>query len=167
MTQSHPASLDDPALLAQCQTIRGRASGPGGQHRNKVETAIRLRHKPTGIEGAASERREAARNLAVALFRLRVNLSLHVRMDAPRLPSALWESRSKGGRIAINPAHPDFPAMLAEALDHLEACGNDPVRAASRLGCTTSQLIKLLKDEPRALARVNAQRMTRHEHPLK
>ena len=47
----------------------------------------------------------------------------------------------------MNPHHDDFPALLAEALDVLHASGNDPKAAALALGCSPSQLIKLLKDD--------------------
>ena len=48
----HPAMLDDGALLKQCEANFGRASGPGGQHRNKVETAATLTHTPTGLSAS-------------------------------------------------------------------------------------------------------------------
>ena len=51
------AELDDDDLLAQCRVETMRGSGPGGQHRNKVESAVRLTHEPTGIVVTASERR--------------------------------------------------------------------------------------------------------------
>ena len=40
-------ALDDAALLADCDVHIYKASGPGGQHRNKVSSAVRLRHRPT------------------------------------------------------------------------------------------------------------------------
>ncbi len=51
----------------------------------------------------------------------------------------------------VSPDHDDFPALLAEALDVLHAAGFDPKIAGLVLACSPSQLIKLLKGEPRAL----------------
>jgi len=138
--------------LKACAFEQLRRSGPGGQHRNKVQTAVRLRHRPTGVRAEAVERRSQAENRRRALFRLRVNLALEVRRrrDPEQGPSPLWQSRRRTGRIAVNPSHDDFPSILAEALDMIAACENDPRKAAEALACSPSQLIKLLKKEPRA-----------------
>jgi hypothetical protein len=56
--------------------------------------------------------------------------------------------------------------MLAEALDVLGGRDLDPRAAAEVLGCTPSQLIKLLKIEPRILAEVNRGRADRGLRPL-
>ena len=80
----------------------------------------------------------------------------------------MWRSRcSPEGRIACNPDHHDFPALLAEAMDMLEACGLEPKKAAIRLCCSPSQLIKLVKDHPPALEELNRRRAERGDHPLK
>src|SRR5688572_10496311 len=116
----HPAMLDDAALLAACEIRRQRRSGPGGQHRNKVETAVVITHSPTGIQGEASERRSQEQNRQVAILRLRINLAIHHRTEvsAERYePSELWRQRCRSQRISINPQHEDFPAILAEALN--------------------------------------------------
>ncbi|MEA3560484.1 MAG: peptide chain release factor-like protein, partial [Candidatus Omnitrophota bacterium] len=48
-----------------------KSSGPGGQHKNKTESAVRMRHLPTGITAIATEYRSQARNRASALKRLK------------------------------------------------------------------------------------------------
>lgn len=161
----HPAQLPVEQLLAQCSLQRTRRGGPGGQHRNKVETAIVIVHEPTGIRAEASERRRQAENREQALHRLRVRLAVKVRqpdqLGVSSEPSDLWTQRSGGGRIKVNPRHDDFPALLAEALDTIEAVESDVATAARRLGVTSSQLIKLLKLQPEAFIAVNRQRTAR------
>lgn len=169
-TEIHPATLNGADLLAQCQFRRTRRSGPGGQHRNKVETAVVVTHQPTGVAAEANERRSQHQNHRVAVFRLRVNLALQVRR--PRLasaqPSRCWQGRRRGGgRIAVNPDHDDFPTLLAEVLDTLAAYETDVSAAAESLRVTPSQLIKFLKLEPRALAQVNRVREQSGLHPLR
>ena len=166
--RDHPAGLDAPRLEAECDLRRTRRSGPGGQNRNKVETAVVLSHRPSGIVAEASERRSQAENLRVALFRLRLKLALEVRrpVDPEAPPSPLWRSRCRGGRVVVSAEHDDFPAILAEALDVLASRGHDPKTAADALGCTPSQLTRLLKAEPRALRVVNERRREQGLHPL-
>ncbi|MCH8047098.1 MAG: peptide chain release factor-like protein [Planctomycetes bacterium] len=164
----HPAAQGEAALLADCTVRRGRRGGPGGQHRNKVETAIVIEHGPTGIRAEASERRSQEENRRSAVFRLRVNLALQVRMSIgdEYTPSDLWQSRCHNGKISVALTHRDFPAVLAEALDVIGSEDIDVPAAAKLLGCSTSQLTKLLKTEPRALAQINAARKTRGLHKL-
>ncbi len=164
----HPAAGSPAQLLAQCDVRRLRRSGPGGQHRNKVETAISLRHLPSGVRAEASERRSQAQNHAVALFRLRVTLALEVRRPCgpEHVPSPLWQARLGGRALKVSASHDDFPALLAEALDTLAAADADAKQAARVLGCTPSQLVRLLKLDPRALALVNHWRRQRQMHAL-
>ncbi len=68
------ASLDDRKLLAECDVETLIASGPGGQHRNKTESGVRLTHRPTGLAIKATERRSQYENRQVALERLREKL---------------------------------------------------------------------------------------------
>jgi len=85
--------LDDDLrkLLEACEVTTFRASGPGGQHRNRRESAVRLRHIPTGIVVIATERRSQHQNRAVALERLARRLAERRRRRKPRVatrPSA-------------------------------------------------------------------------------
>jgi hypothetical protein len=159
--RDHPASHDEARLLADCEIKFLRRSGPGGQNRNKVETAVVLHHRPSGLIAEANERRSQSENKREALRRLRVLLALEVRrpVDPRAAPSPLWRSRCKNGRIALNPDHDDVPPLLAEALDILEDRDLDPKAAADVLGCSSSQLVKLLKLEPKALAKLNQRRV--------
>jgi hypothetical protein len=171
--RDHPASLEPGALSDQCKMRTTRGSGPGGQNRNKVETAVILTHGPSGLTAQASERRSQAENRAVALKRLRLELALSIRLpieqSAERLyePSSLWVSRCRGGRIVVSPDHDDFAALLAEALDVLQASGFEPKIGALALGCSASQLIKLVKEAPRALEWINEERRQKGQHSLK
>lgn len=165
----HPAALDRVVLLRECSERRTRRSGPGGQHRNKVETAVVLKHEFTGIEAEGNERRSQAENREVALFRLRVRLAVEIRTVRPAdsVPSELWQSRCRGGRVSVNPSHPDFPSLLAEALDVLALCDFDHAAAAISLGCTGTQFVKLLKEERTAFELLNRERAARGMPRLK
>lgn len=174
----HPACLSDDELLVRCTMGKGRSSGPGGQHRNKVETKVILTHDPTGVSAHAGERRSVMENKRVALKRLRLKLAVEHRVGVPlgEIGSALWRSRlvrqrdAEGKtvtRIACNPSHRDYPSLLAEAMDVIEASGFDLNKSGLRLEVSASQLVKLLREHPPALVHVNEQRKQIGERPLR
>ncbi|HAH49033.1 peptide chain release factor-like protein [Gimesia sp.] len=164
----HPACANLDALLKDCQIEHVRRSGPGGQHRNKVETGVVIKHLPTKITGEASERRQQGRNRSIALFRLRVNLALGYRnSEIQESPSALWQRRLMNGTLKVNSEHDEFPALLAEALDTVTYFQFDVKAASQFLNCSSSQLIKFLKKEPRAFATINQRRLESGLHLLK
>jgi len=163
----HPAALPAAQLLRDCDETRTRRGGPGGQHRNKVETAVVLRHRPTALEAEASERRSQAENRRVAVGRLRLALALGVRMP-PRTdgPSPLWRSRARGGRLTVAADHDDYPVFVAEALDRLAAGGGVVAPVAAQLGVTATQLVNLFRKAPAAWTALNRLRAEAGLKPL-
>ena len=100
--------LSDEQLLAQCEVDTYRASGPGGQKRNKTSSAVRLRHPPSGLIVIAEESRSQHENRARALRRLRQALYLKLRDEVGREYVALW-SRAGERFAAIQPTLPRLP----------------------------------------------------------
>lgn len=162
----HPAAQADEDLLAECDETRTRRGGPGGQHRNKVETAVLLKHRLTGLSAEANERRSQADNRRVALHRLRLRLAIEHREPAGAEASELWRSRVRCGRIEVSSEHRDHATLLAEAFDQLAACGWQPAAVSERLGVSSSQLVKLLKRSPAAFVAFNRQRQASGLKPM-
>ena len=97
MRSDHLLASDD-ALIAQCEVDRYRASGPGGQHRNKTESAVRLRHRLTGVSAIGEDSRSQANHAVVALTEHIATLS-----DAMRTSQHLM-LRIAEAQSAIGPA---------------------------------------------------------------
>lgn len=160
----------DDQLLAQCEEHRHRASGPGGQHRNKTESAIRLHHKPSDITVSAAERRSQHENRAKAIGRLREAMAIQVRQALDPANFTLPEilaGTTAAGRVIIGHRDPRQLVLLAWILDALSALQGRAGDAARLFGLTTSRLVALLKDEPKRLAAANAIRMHFGLEPLR
>ncbi len=80
-------STDIEALKKEVIVETYRSSGPGGQRKNKKETAVRLRHLPSGVTVVATDQRSQARNLELALERLRERLLTLSRPKRHRIPT--------------------------------------------------------------------------------
>jgi protein subunit release factor B len=80
-----PAS--DEALLAECEVDTFRAGGPGGQHQNKTESAVRLRHLPTGLVATCRAERSQYQNKVTCLQRLREKAARLNEVPLERLPT--------------------------------------------------------------------------------
>lgn len=93
-----PIPDSDEELLAECRVETFRAGGPGGQHQNTTDSAVRLVHLPTGIRVVARSERSQHRNRAEALRRLRARLEERNRTRAPRTPTRV-PGREKRRRL--------------------------------------------------------------------
>jgi len=175
-------AMDDKALLGECDINMYKSSGPGGQHRNKVSSAVRLRHRPTGITVHGDQSRSQHENKRLALGRLRMNIACKARrpIDTAQreLPAVVAEClfRPRGpnrqehpGRLRLQIGRKDrrFWPVAAFLLDTLEAFGGGCADAAAYVGITTSNLIAVLKSDRHLIAAAQAIRKQHQLRPLK
>src|ERR1022692_3485462 len=92
MTRATWTFLNDANLLAQCEVDTYRASGPGGQKRNKTSSAVRIRHLPSTLIVIAEESRSQHANRVKALKRLRQAFYLKLREPIDRKSTRLNSS---------------------------------------------------------------------------
>ncbi len=85
-----PSSDED--LLVECVVETFRSSGPGGQNVNRRETAVRIRHSPTGIVVTCQRERSQHRNKQIALEELRRRLEALSQPPQPRIPTVIPRS---------------------------------------------------------------------------
>ena len=93
MIPGTPSSDED--LLAECEVETFRSTGPGGQNVNKRDTAVRLRHTPTGIVVTCQRERSQYRNKQIALEELRKKLEALSQPPQPRIPTIVPRSVRK------------------------------------------------------------------------
>jgi hypothetical protein len=143
--------LDDAALRKACLEERYKSSGPGGQRRNKVETAVRFRHRPSGVAVHSDDSRLLQENRVRALRRLRGRIAAEVRapfdLASPELPPEFLAQRGPKGALAVNRRNPAYPLVVATVLDALEAADGSYAKAARALGLTTSQVMRFLRSD--------------------
>ena len=93
-------------LLQDCDVETFRGPGPGGQHRNKTESAVRMTHRPSGIVRIARDDRSQLRNRQIALERIWRALEARKRKPKPRMPTGPTRS-SQEKRLASKHLHAD------------------------------------------------------------
>jgi hypothetical protein len=164
-----PLHLSDEALLAECDVHTYRASGPGGQKRNKTESAVRLHHRPTGIRVVGTESRSQHENKARALRRLREALALRIRRPAPDagVPQPVIACIGKDGRLWVGRRDARFLPCASGVLDILHTLEGNLSGAAARLGVTTGNLSSFLTDDDDLMAEANRIRAAFGLKPLR
>lgn len=97
----------DDELLRECDVETFRSSGPGGQHVNKTESAVRLRHLPSGLVVSSQQERSQHRNKADCIEKLRKKVARLNYRPAKRVPTRVplsvknrtLEEKSRRSRI--------------------------------------------------------------------
>jgi peptide chain release factor-like protein len=171
--RAHYTLATDDALIAQCEVDRYRASGPGGQHRNKTESAVRLRHGLTGVSAIGEDSRSQSENKLHAVRRLRAAIALAVRepvqLDGYAVPPRL-AALAGGGTDRLGAKTRltgEYWEGIAELLDLLVAGGLEIGATAARLGLTTGALSKLLLHDDQVARVVNDLRRGKQMRPLR
>ena len=142
--------LDDEALLDACRQECYRASGPGGQHRNKTDSAVRLTVQGGTITALCTDHRSQHRNRAEALRRLRTTLAIDLRVPVTSDEAARWDGPWKLGKK--DRRYAEFLAHTLDVMAHYEwAVG----LSAAALGASTGKLVRTLARDPHAWNAVN------------
>jgi len=165
-------ALADTALLAQCEMDRLRGSGPGGQKRNKTESSVRLRHKPTGLSALAGESRSQHENKARALRRLRERFAFDLRepveLDDYQPPAALV------ALIEQDPVRssekwlrsPEYLRAAGQLVDLYQAVGCSLPEAARRLGIAGARLDKVARADDRLMRKLGELKNAQRSRPV-
>jgi len=171
-------AMDAEALLSQCDVHTHRSSGPGGQHRDKVSSAVRLRHRPTGITVQSAQSRSQHENKRLAILRLRMNIACRLRRPIDtaqgRIRPVVAEFLGAPGasrltdrrRLQIGRKDRRFWQVGAFLLDLLDVFEGRLGRTANYLQITTSNLTTVLKSDRHLFATAQVIRKRHGHKPL-
>lgn len=133
-------AADDDALLRACDLIMQKGTGNGGQKINKTSSAVRLKHRPTGIAVSANEERSQSRNRHIALRKLRYEIAMNIHAE-PDAGFALLPSPSPSNHARLIP-------WIAELFDRLNETDYDLSETAEQCGVSVSQLERAMRKHP-------------------
>ena len=166
--------LSDAQLLAQCEVDTYRASGPGGQKRNKTSSAVRLRHPPSGLLVIAEESRSQHENraapFAVCVRRSILNCGTICRPEALASLAARPDyaaARDGEGRLHLGHKDPRFWPVVGLVLDVLQAAAARVSETAQTLGISTGNLIDFLHADDKVWEQANQMRVRFGLKPLR
>lgn len=143
----HFLYLTDQELMKQCVFDRFRARGPGGQKKNKTDSAVRIRHISLGLIGLSSESRSQHVNRIYALRRLRLKIALTLRNNDQddQIELEKFVQQMKTTSFALNIRDPRYPIIVASLFDELNANDWKISITAKKIGITSSALNKFLR----------------------
>ena len=176
----HPSLISEEELVGQCRVTSHRRGGPGGQHRNKVSSAVMILHEPTKISAEASERRDQSQNRRVAIERLRVRFAMLLRsqqrtsqVETPIPGLAICEEEDELRRrwrsrpLKIAESNFDRAGILALLLDDLHRSGGQPSLVASLWDTSTTSVVQFIRSQPAAFQLLNQWRIHHGRQPLR
>lgn len=95
-----PERLDTALDMREVDIQFFRASGKGGQHRNKVETAVRAVHKPTGLRAVIADDRSQSANKERALALLAARVAARQSQETQQKRDAIRAAHHGSGHIS-------------------------------------------------------------------
>lgn len=156
MSRDEILLLSDDELLRLCRVDTFRGTGPGGQKRNKTESAVRVTHCDSGISAFDDQTRSQHLNRIRALQKLRLELAVNLRQA-----TRLWEDACPGLNSRF------YPCWLGAVFDALELSSYRLSDAASLLGSSTGKLSRSLSRDPFVCQLVNQRRQKYSLPPLR
>jgi len=161
---------EDSHLLGQCEVDTYRASGPGGQKRNKTSSAVRLRHKLSGLIVISEDSRSQHENKARALKRLRREICLSLREEPgdPQVPiPAPFGPFLASDGITISSKNPAFFPLAGWLLDGLFLHQGRVSDLAQTLGMNTAQVVAFFQSDSHVWQEANRIRKQMGHPPLR
>ena len=132
---------EDAVLLRDCDFIMQKGTGNGGQKINKTSSAVRLRHRPTGIAVSANEERSQTGNRHIALRKLRYEIAMRIHAEPSGPDFTLLPSPSPAN-------HARLVLWTAALFDRLTASDFDLAQTAALCGASVSQLERAMRKYP-------------------
>jgi hypothetical protein len=148
LTRDEWIAASDEMLLRSSSEDFYRASGPGGQKRNKTESAVRLRHPETGLIVVAVESRSRQENRERAVKRLREAIANKIRVDLKRgeIPLIVQSVATEGFKIGKKDVR--FLPLSAALLDMMVSYEGKVSELADALGLATAKVVNFLRTTP-------------------
>ena len=182
MNQRDQWLLCDPAdMLKDCRVDTYKSSGPGGQRKNKVETAVRLVHNPSGVSAQGQQTRSQRQNKSLAMQNLRIHIACACRtpqdlehLDMPEEIAECFKPKGKQAkakdakaRLTLAPGNRLFWPTAAFVLDVFDAAEGRLSDASDALGVSTANLAAFLRSHRNLLAAAQTIRQTNGHSPLR